>query len=226
MREVEKPAQRGLVGPVQVVDDQQRGLVEGEVGGDPVEAMQHRERRLRSLSHHVCRSRREQRRTELGGTCQQLGAEIRRRRGERRLEQLPHDPERELALELSASRGQHLELPRVGELPRCAQQPRLADPGGPLDDDQTTLTGAGRIEHRRQCGDLRLTLEHENRLSTSHLQLVIRHRTSLGIPSRGTREEGASGGSRDGYVKNRLRRSSPRLKTAAASQSQRGAFAI
>ena len=128
---------------MQVVDDQQRRLAESEIGSDPVEAVQHRERRLGPLSQPVCRSRGEQRRTELGGTCQQLGAKIRRRRGERPLEQLPHDPERELALELSSSRGQHLELPRVGKLPRCAQEPCLADPGGPLDDNQTTLASAG-----------------------------------------------------------------------------------
>ena len=42
-------------------------------------------------------------------------------RGERRLEQLPHDPERELALQLAAARGQDLELGRLGERARLRQ---------------------------------------------------------------------------------------------------------
>ena len=70
---------------------------------------------------------------------EQLGAHVRRRRSERRLEQLPDDPERELALELAAARSQHLELapPRRASAPRPAAAscrsrrcPRRR-PGGP-----------------------------------------------------------------------------------------------
>ena len=39
-RQVEEPAQRGGVGPVQVVDREQRWLLKGHVGGEPVEAVE------------------------------------------------------------------------------------------------------------------------------------------------------------------------------------------
>ena len=55
-REVEQPAQRRLVCPVHVVDHQQRRRARGEIGGKPIEAVQHRERRLSSLMR--CRLRR------------------------------------------------------------------------------------------------------------------------------------------------------------------------
>ena len=42
-RQVEEPAQGGRVGPVQVVDREQRRLLKGNVGGEPVEAVEDRE---------------------------------------------------------------------------------------------------------------------------------------------------------------------------------------
>ena len=143
----------------------------------PNRDMRHRERRSapsRTMSVGADANSDE---LELGGTCEQLGAELRRRRGERRLKQLPHDPERKLALELSASRGQHLELARGRALalrPTALSCRSRRSPRRQPDD----LAGAGRgFEHRRQCGDLRLALQQQNRLSTGHLQLVTRHRT-------------------------------------------------
>ena len=46
-RQVEQPPQGGGVGPVQVVDRKQRRLVKGRVGGEPVKAVEDRERTLR-----------------------------------------------------------------------------------------------------------------------------------------------------------------------------------
>jgi hypothetical protein len=45
-RQVEEPPQRGGVRPVQIVDGEKRRLVEGHVGGEPVEAVKDRERAL------------------------------------------------------------------------------------------------------------------------------------------------------------------------------------
>ena len=46
-RQVDEPAQRGGVGPVQVVDREKRRLLKGHVGGEPVEAVEEREGALR-----------------------------------------------------------------------------------------------------------------------------------------------------------------------------------
>ena len=46
-RQVEEPPQGGRVGPMQVVDREQRRLLKGHVGGEPVEAVEERERALR-----------------------------------------------------------------------------------------------------------------------------------------------------------------------------------
>jgi hypothetical protein len=41
-QQVRDPPQRGGVGPVRVVDDEQQGLSAGEVGGQPEQAVEHR----------------------------------------------------------------------------------------------------------------------------------------------------------------------------------------
>ena len=46
-RQVEQPAQRGRVRPMQVVDYEQRRLVKGHVGSEPVQAVEDREGALR-----------------------------------------------------------------------------------------------------------------------------------------------------------------------------------
>ena len=53
MSEVREPAQRRLVGPVQIVDDEQRRRARGEVRCQPVEAVQHRERGLGAVTRCV-----------------------------------------------------------------------------------------------------------------------------------------------------------------------------
>ena len=62
---------------------------------------------------------------ECRGTGQQSGA---RRAGNRRLEQLPHYPVGEVALQLAGPRAQSMHANRPGSRVGCADQPRLADP--------------------------------------------------------------------------------------------------
>ena len=89
---------------MQVVDHEQRRLLKGHVGREPVEAVVDRER---ALCGRVLRSgelrRSEERFHEHGGPREQVSAEIRRGGREQRLEQLTHDPVRELALEFAAA---------------------------------------------------------------------------------------------------------------------------
>jgi len=165
--EVEQPAQRGLVGPVQVVDDKQRRVPKSEVGSEPVEAVQHRERRFRAPARRVRRSRGEQRRAQRSRTCKQVGADILRRSSEGGLEELANDPKGKLALELASPSTQHLDLGPLGKLPGRPQQPCLTDACGPLDNDETTLAAARSVEQPLQHSEFRLTFEHEARSSAA-----------------------------------------------------------
>ena len=64
--EIDEPTQRRLVGPVQVVYHEQRRSACGEVGGQPVEPVQDRERRLGTLSGGSRRRRGKDRRAQPG----------------------------------------------------------------------------------------------------------------------------------------------------------------
>ena len=102
--EVGEEAQRGAVAPVQVVHGQQERPVGRHVRCQPVETVQRREGRIRGqpvalrvrgLEDRACRRRR-------AGQPALASLAVR----ERRLEQLAHDAERKLALELAATRGE------------------------------------------------------------------------------------------------------------------------
>ena len=133
LREVGEPAQRGQVGPVDVVDEHQQRPLGGEVGRQPVEPVQRRAGVL--LAAHAAQHRPRQRRR----AAEVLVAHD-------RLEQLPHDREREIALELRPARAQH--QPAVRQLPRRAEQPRLPDPRRPFD-QQPTPAAAEHPPHGR-----------------------------------------------------------------------------
>ena len=76
----------------------------GGVGREPVEAVQHRERRLAGRGRLGEPRLAEERRREAGRAGEQLRALLRGRGREQRLEELADDPEGELALELAAAR--------------------------------------------------------------------------------------------------------------------------
>src|SRR6185503_18597036 len=56
--------------------------------------------------------------------------------GQERIEQLPHDAERELALEVARTGGEHAEARPLGRRAGRAEQPALPDPGGSLNQGQ------------------------------------------------------------------------------------------
>ena len=53
--------------------------------------------------------------------------------GQQRIEQLPHDAEGQLALEVAPAGGEHAEAGRLGRFASGAQQPALPDPRRSLD---------------------------------------------------------------------------------------------
>jgi hypothetical protein len=123
-------------------------------------------------------------RAQPGRVCKQLRTNVRGGGSQRRLEQLPDDPECKLSFELTAARGQHLEPCRRGQRARLGQKPRLPDPSGALDDNKPAITGARRTQHRLQRGHLRLTLEHESG-GGCLCQLVCQHRDPPRFPQSG-----------------------------------------
>ena len=80
-------------------------------------------------------------------------------RRERRLEQLAHEREREVALQLGRARGEHPHAGAAAGLAGGLQQPRLAEPGGRLDHREAARAGAGLCGQRVELGELPLALQ-------------------------------------------------------------------
>ncbi len=158
--EIGEPAQRLAVGPVEVVGEQQQRPLAGEVGREPEEAVEERERLLPALGA-VRRGELpgEQGARQGGRAAEQPVALPGRRRGERRLEELAHDAEGEAALELAAARGEHRDAGVPGAPARLLEQPGLADPGRPLDRHERAPALAGPRERVVQAGEIAVPLD-------------------------------------------------------------------
>jgi hypothetical protein len=130
---------------VQVVDGEQQRPVRGEVEREPEEPVQHRERRVLVAAAVAA---------EHGGR-RRRGALQRTARGHLALEELAHDAVGELALELADAGGEHAQ-PGAGRAhAQVGEQPGLADPRRPLDEDEPALPGRRGGDHlveRRQLG--------------------------------------------------------------------------
>ena len=151
--------QRRCIGPVRVVDEQRERRPAGEVGGQPVEAVQGGERPLRPER-------------QVGGLGQ---LDVEQRRGAARrafeevvvrddgLEQLAHDAEAEGALELGPARRQRRQpgARRLGA--RRGEQLGLADPGRALEDHRAALTGGDRLRGGADVAELLAPLEKAHR---------------------------------------------------------------
>ena len=127
--EVGEEAQRRAVAPVQVVDREHQRPLGGEVDGQPVQAVERGERASPPA-------------VAVRPGCAEDGARAARRRrraagsrvagsDERRLEQLAHDAERELALELAPRARQHAQPPPRAAAPHSASSRVLPIPAGP-----------------------------------------------------------------------------------------------
>jgi hypothetical protein len=137
---------------MQIVDGDEQRRVGGEVDRQPVEPVQDRERRV------VARGR--SRRVEDLARGARRGAQLLRlRREQLLLEELAHDPERELLLELAATRDQHARACVRCQTAALGQQPRLADARRSLDGDQARPALGGADDRLAQGRDLVLALE-------------------------------------------------------------------
>ena len=167
-QEAEEP-QRRRVRPVRVVHQDAEGAAAGQVGAEPVEAVEDRERRVLVGEGRLRRRRAgqgEQPRGHPGGALQQLGRLGRGAEGG--LEQLAHDPERELALQLGAPRPQHAHAGGVGEPGGVGQEGRLADPGRALDRHQGAASAARPREGRVDAREIALPLQQSARQGFAH----------------------------------------------------------
>ena len=160
--QVGQPLQRREVGPVRVVDEQRERPLQGDVRGEPEEAVQPPRRRgalegLRELGR-------------LLAPQSQDGPGERRGAGEELLalglvgeehaafDELAHDAERVRGLELAAACGEAGDALLARAAAHPLEQRGLADPGRPLERDDAALAVDDRIEGRACEVELRVTV--------------------------------------------------------------------
>lgn len=153
--QIGEKAQGGRVAPVHVVHGQQQRTLRGQVEGQPVQAVQGGEgvvtRALAGglhLPEHGpgAAGRSLEHRPVAVGLCHGP------------LQELTHDAERELPLQLAAA-GRQDPQRALGGAAQPRQQAALADPGRPLDDQQPAAAAPGGIDQRVQRRELALALE-------------------------------------------------------------------
>jgi len=158
LRGVEERAHRGVVGGVGVVDGEHQRPLLGDVGGDPVEAVQERElRRTGGVLHADLAGQR--RLGTRGGAGEHASALARGRVRQVRLEQLQRDAERVLPLELAAAGAQHDHPLLLRVAGRVREQMGLAEPGGALEHDDPADARAGGVDRLVQRAQLPLPLQ-------------------------------------------------------------------
>ena len=158
VRHVVEAAERVEIGPLRVVDEEHERSFLGELGQEPVDAVQRRERPLALLG----RRQPERRRRERRRPTQQPPTARRRPAQDRPLEELADDPEAEVGLELRAPGPEHAEPACLGHAPGRADQGRLAGPDAALDQRQAAVTLLGRVQRERD--PLQLIAAFEQRL--------------------------------------------------------------
>jgi hypothetical protein len=151
-REIAEPSERGGIACVQVVGDEQQRLVLGHRGKQPVEAEGHR--------RDVClaRTRFSEHRRGAGGRARQPAAPARsRRRPHHGLQQLAHEPEAEIALDLATASPQYgyPRSRRGGGVQDC----RLADSRWALEHEHSPVARSRAGEQRARLGQLGVALD-------------------------------------------------------------------
>jgi hypothetical protein len=145
---------------VSIVNRDQQRTAFSHIAGQPVQAV---ENRRRSIGRHVTArgdfERLEDRLRVRGPAAEKLSARIRRRRDGQVLEQLSHHPERELALEVVATRCHHLKATALGFCATGPQQAGLADPRRSLDERDATTTPNRFSKHAPEPRKLSLTFD-------------------------------------------------------------------
>ena len=101
----------------------------------------------------------EQRRCLSRGVVKQVRSLELRSLGELWLEELAHDPERELAFQLRPARAKHAHACVCRGAARGGEQRRLTDSGRPFDDQEPSASGAGVGQRRFDARQLLAPLE-------------------------------------------------------------------
>jgi EmrB/QacA subfamily drug resistance transporter len=148
---------RRQIAPVQVVDGQEERPVRRDVRGQPVEAVQGRQRRVgvRLLGQP---GGIEEGLRQAGGPAEKRRSLVRRQRGEEGLEESPHDAEGERALELGAPRAEHLHPGLLAKGLGPPHEGGLADAGRPFDGPEPAAVRCG-ADARLEAGQLAVALE-------------------------------------------------------------------
>ncbi len=123
--QVPQPFTRRFVEPLRIVDDQQQGSGGGQVGEQPVQAVQHRE----AAGGVAGRGGGDDRACEAGCAPEQAIAISRPQGTDRWFEQLTDDTEPECGLELGPAGRQHGTPERVGGIGDRTEERGLADAG-------------------------------------------------------------------------------------------------
>src|SRR5439155_22797580 len=136
-----------------------------EVGSQPVQAVQQREVHggapagSRLLGGDERRLTGKQRRRQARAAREDLGTLGAARRAHATLEELHGDAQREVALELAATRAQDLELGDDGELARGPQQARLPQARLAFDDHDRAAAAGGLVDRLADARKLGVALE-------------------------------------------------------------------
>ena len=151
-REIDEPPQRSGIAPVQVVRDQEHRLVRGDRGEEPVEPEgDGRGVRFALVRVPEYRLRRLRRAGEPAPSLIRAGGT------HDRLEDLAHEPEAQVALELATTSAQDAKRRDVGR--GGVEQRRLPDADGPLDNHDPAVASARVVEELTDLGQLRLPLD-------------------------------------------------------------------
>ena len=140
-RQVRQKPQRGLIGPLRVVDRHQHRRLSGQIGNHPIQAVQERLRsRLRHVPDVQEHRSRERRRAPQQPVAITLLANC-------RLQALAHHTHWVIALKLRRARVQYRHPALGRSLTRRPQQRGLSDPGGALYEHQPTRTRPRRSQN-------------------------------------------------------------------------------
>ncbi len=174
-RHVDQPANRAGIGPVQVIDREQKRRALREVRRQPVQPVMDRGSRVAKRQGRLWGPLRDglgakRRGGQRSGTAEEL-ATFRSGRGRQPcLEELANDSEPQAPFELAAPSREHLHARGHRSLPGGVHERRLADPRRALDQEQRPSRldrGADPILYQRQ---LRLALE-QSRAAACHLRM-------------------------------------------------------
>ncbi len=159
--EVEQEPEREVVGPLQIVGDEDQMRLIGQVRHEPVQTVDQVE--LISERRFVrCRRESEERSGQRRvPPDQRLALGLRRAHGPR-LEQAPDEAEGKLPLQLPAAGGKDLGALLGSDDPGRGKQPGLADAAGTFDNEQPAIGATAPLDRVFDRVDLRTTFDKRN----------------------------------------------------------------